>query len=264
MNLTKRIISYIKYNPYNIFKTIYINFHFFKFMTAIKFPIIIRGKCFLDFSGGGKIILTDNIYTGMVKIGISDPVRSYGETSFFRINGILKFHSGVVIRKGCRIHVEKGSVLELKKNVFVSDNTTIISYYNIQVGENTIIGNNSCIIDTDFHFMFDLNDKRIKNNKKKVIIGSDNWIGPYCMVKKGTITPSGTTLVGPFSMISSDYSKIINPNSIIGGCPAKLIKENCIIVSSHQREILLNNYYSTTQTLFKIPQGEDSFNWARK
>ena len=59
-----------------------------------------------------------------------------------------------------------------------------------------------------------------------MIIGSFNWICNNTSVKAGVKTPDHT-IAASSSVLTKDYTQIIKPYSIIGGCPAKLIKENC-------------------------------------
>ena len=65
---------------------------------------------------------------------------------------------------------------------------------------------------------------------KDIIIGEDSWIGNHVIINKGTILPKGT-IVSAMSLVNKDYSVLLNEHSIIGGVPAKLLKENKIRVN---------------------------------
>lgn len=52
----------------DILKTIYFNFHYFSFKTAMRFPFVIFWRTNL-YKMNGSIIINSPIYPGMVKIG---------------------------------------------------------------------------------------------------------------------------------------------------------------------------------------------------
>lgn len=195
----------------NLVKTLIFNFVFFPLRYAIRFPVLIWGKFKID-SFKGKIVLLHEPHFGMLKLGISDPVRSFGEKSFFSLHGLLILGDNVVIRKGMRILVKEKAELILSDNVYIGDCNTIISKKRITIGEATRIGNNTVFMDTDFHYIINTDTGIVKDNNKDIYIGENNWIGGNCIIKKGAVTPKGTILAGPFSMINKNYVGKINEN----------------------------------------------------
>lgn len=228
----------------NIFKTIIFNLVFFKLKDAIKFPVLIWGG-FKIASYKGKINPLVPIKTGMLKLGISDPVRSYAQKSYFKLEGTLNIGKNIIIRRGMRIHIETTGNVTLENNIVIGDCPTIISKNNIKIQQATRIGNNTTFMDTDFHYIINTETKKIKNNTSPIIIGENNWIGGWCIIKKGTITPKGTIIAGPFSMVSKDYTSIIPEYCLIGGSPAKLIQQNLRRVNNIKNEHLLSDWFKT-------------------
>ena len=76
---------------------------------------------------------------------------------------------------------------------------------------------------SDIHTIFSLSapSKPINQPNRGVFIGDHVWIGHRVMILKEVIIPNGC-IVGALSLVTR---KIFNPNSIIGGSPAKVIKE---------------------------------------
>lgn len=228
----------------NIMKTIIFNFSFFKLKDAIKFPVLIWGKIKID-SHRGTINIKAPIKTGMIKLGISDPVRSYGCTSFFKLEGTLNIGKNIIIRKGMRIDVEKTGVLTLDDYVVLGDCVTVIVKNTIIIQKYTRIGNNTTLMDTDFHYIINTTTHKVKNNTAPIIIGEENWIGGWCTIKKGSVTPKGTIIAGPYSMIGKDYRQLIPEYSLIGGSPAKLILENMRRIHNLDTESSLSEWFKT-------------------
>ena len=252
-NLLKAIYGKIVYililkNHINYSKTILINFLTLPFKQAIKLPIIIYGPCKLA-SVSGSIILNCPVQHGIIKIGKSDPPRSYSSQSYIAVYGKLEFQGKSIIRRGSSIHINKTGHLLIGKNVTIGCNVSIRCEEKIVIGEATSIGNNSIFMDTDFHYTINTLSREIKKNTAPIEIGKNNWMGSWCTIKKGAKTPKGTIIAGPFSMIGKDYTNKIPEYSIIAGSPAKLIVENIRRINNINSEYLVkeklknsNNY----------------------
>ncbi len=232
-------------------QTLYINLRTLPFKQAIKVPVLIYGKTKI-LSLKGSIVITENIEYGILKIGICDPIRSYDSVNLIDIDGVLKVSPGNVLRQGIKIRISQKAEVVLHKNVYIGDNNTIISDEAIIIGANTRVGNNTTFIDTDFHYMINVNAREVKNNKGAILIGDNNWIGGWCTVKKGAKTPNATILAGPYSMISKDYTKLIEENSIIGGTPAKLLIDGFRRVNSTTSEIEIGNHYNNYSETYTL------------
>jgi len=85
----------------------------------------------------------------------------------------------------------------------------------IIIGDNVRCGNNTMIMDTDWHW----NDPRTGPNAP-VEIGDNVWLGINVTVMKG-VTIGENTVVAAGSIVT----KALPPNVIAGGIPAKVIRE---------------------------------------
>ncbi len=239
----------------NILKTIYVNLRCFSLPVALRFPIFIYGKCKV-ISLKGEIKIAGEIKKGTIKIGVSDPLRSLNSISTIKIAGKIIFGNNVVLRRGITLGCEFNSVINIGRHTYIGDNVTILSHLNITFGNYVRVANNTTFMDSDIHFMLNVDTNEIKYNRQSILIGNNNWIGSWVTVKKGAITPDFTIVVGPYSMLSKDYRSILPPYSIIGGVPAKLITSGLRRIDNNSSELLLNNYYATSNKTFVLDKLE--------
>lgn len=242
----------------NIIKTILFNFSFFPLRDAIKFPVLIWGK-FKIASYKGKIETLVKPHWGMLKLGITDPVRSLSANSYLDLKGKLIIGNNVVIRRGMNIEIDKDAILNLEDDVYIGDNNTIIAKKNIKIGTATRVGNNTTFMDSDFHYVINTQTGIIKSVSKSINIGINNWIGGNCIIKKGAITPKGTILAGPFSMISKNYVGKIPENCLIAGCPAKVVVENVRRVNNPNSDMIISKWFSNHDEPFQYKGDIESF-----
>ena len=239
-------------NRLNIFQTFWANFLYLPLSQAIKFPILVYGPC--SISGMGNIIFSEKTYTGMLKLGLSDPVRSAFDKSFIRISGDLFCGNRVILRRGIKMEILERGEVHIANDVSIGHNVTIICRTHIQIGRATSVGNNTTFMDNDFHFVINTTTKTVKDFKDTIEIGVNNWIGGWCTIKKGTKTPMGTIIAGPYSMTSKNYIDKIPEYSIIGGSPAKLIVENMRRINNDIIQKKLFTYFENNIQPYQFPQ----------
>lgn len=258
-NIIKRIcnkwIYFTLEDRVNIIKTITINFLLLPIKQALHFPIIIYGPCKLGMLTG-KVVFLSPIKKGLLKIGLSDPMRSYHSKSFVSIKGTLEIGKNIVLRRGINLFIEPQGHLSLKDDVFIGDNNTINSSKYIEFGCATRVGNNSVFMDTDFHYIINTATREVKKNKQPIIIGTNCWIGGWCTIKKGTQLPNRTIVAGPYSMVGKNYTNIIPEGSLIAGSPAKLLIKDIRRINNLRSEAFLTKYLSENNT-YVLPDNEN-------
>ncbi|MGL5918986.1 MAG: hypothetical protein ACRCZQ_00555, partial [Bacteroidales bacterium] len=73
----------------NVYKTIRLNFKYFPFKTAIKFPILVYGKLEL-LNMGGSVIIQGDIKSRMIKIGYnSDQFVASNTCGLWDVKGLI-------------------------------------------------------------------------------------------------------------------------------------------------------------------------------
>lgn len=216
MYLFFKSFSYLFKNNIAIWKTVFFNFHYFSFSTAIKFPVILYKGVRLKKTRGKIIIESTPVRTGMVRIGM----KTYGfhtrkDTTIWELyNGTVIFENYVLIGKGTFIHVGKNAVLKLEQHTGFGGNDRIICDKSVTIKANTKVAWDVQIIDTDFRATINTVTKTKNIVKKDIIIGQNNWLCFGSTILKGTITPNNC-IVGAKSVINSDFSNA-GENIVIG------------------------------------------------
>ena len=251
-------LEYLKYliskKKPKIFKTIYINLRSLPFSVAIKFPIFVYGKCeFVTLKG--SIEINGEIKMGMIHIGVPD-IRSVDSVSVIANRGTIRFNGNIIIRSGLRISVYNSGVLVFGKKCVLGDFTTIFCTKSITIGNGIRFANNVVVMDTDIHYLLNVETGDVQFNKKEIILGDYNWIGSFVSIKKGTYTPDYTIVVGPYSTACQDYRNTIAPYSMIAGNPAKLIRTGYLRVFNEKLEEKIDKHYSETNSVFKLDLNE--------
>lgn len=160
---------------------------FFHGARMIRFPIIIRGKKYIDF---GRKLTT-------------------GYNCRFEVNGI-----------------HQGKRLVFGKNVNIGDNVRISCCDSVEIGSNVLIGSRVLIIDNS-HGSYTGNkcdSPAIPPNQREIksspIVIEDNvWIGEGAVIQQGVTIGQGS-IIGANSVVTSNVPN----NCICAGMPAKVIK----------------------------------------
>jgi len=188
--------------------------------TAIKFPFLVARKTKLSNLKGTVNIVSDEIKTGMIQIGLGDvPV-------FDRVKSRTVWNNvGTVIFKGsaCIGHGSKigcGGTLTFGNNFQITAESMIICDHEINFGDDVLLSWQIQIMDTDFHKVYH-NDTR-QNKKSAITIGNHTWIGSRSIINKG-VTLGNNTIVAAGTVVTKSFTE---SNSMIGGVPAKIIRNN--------------------------------------
>lgn len=259
-DLIKKVISRLNHcwevPRINLGKTLLFNLLTLPIKDAVKLPVVIYGPCSIG-SITGRVNLLSKAHYGMLKIGISDTVRSRHSKSYVSIAGVLEIDDDTTLRKGIHLRITKEGILRLCKSAYVGDNNTIIAKCLIELRHSVRVGNNTTFMDTDFHYVINTSNREVKCNKKPIIIGENCWIGGWCTIKKGTKLPKGTIVAGPYSMTSKDYTRNIAECSLIAGSPAKVIVEGMRRINNEQSDIEINNFYKNKEGTFVLQYDRD-------
>lgn len=169
-------------------------------------------NCYLNAPKGNHII-TDNVIIGEKSIIGSAPVRVH-----IKHRGVLKLEKKSFIRGGCKFLINGNGVVVLGENSYVNWNSTIATGGNakVKIGKNCAIAWNTNIIAYDFHVF----NEQIYSDD--IIIEDNVWIGANTTILKGVKIGEGS-VVAANSIITKGY---FPKNSLIGGNPGKVLKEN--------------------------------------
>jgi acetyltransferase-like isoleucine patch superfamily enzyme len=131
----------------------------------------------------------------------------------------LTVHDDFTLYQGASIVINRNAKVVLKGRSYLNTNSFIRCSEYIEVGRNTYISGNVTIRDSDVHSI-SFNGV-YKKNTSSVIIGNHVWIGENSVILKG-VTLSDGVVVASNSVVTKSFPT----NVLIGGNPAKVIKEN--------------------------------------
>jgi len=214
-----------KFFQHNWLAILYFNFKMLPWKQAIHLPF--------DFYYGvkfkklcGDIILdSDNVYRGMVKFGGRGSEMFSGHKVILNIVGKCEFRGQAEIGYGTFMHISNGAIVKFGEKVRIGALCKLYANKEIVFGDEIDVSWESQIFDTNFHEIKNLDDQKTITKDGIIRIGSFNWFGNRCNIMKGTITPNHL-IVASNSLTNKDYTKDINPYSMLAGSPARLVKTN--------------------------------------
>lgn len=129
-----------------------------------------------------------------------------------------KFGKRVVIYPG--VWIAPGRNLIVGDDVDIAKDVLITTAGGVEIGDRTLIGYRTQIISAN-HIIPPIGERIFcsGHNYKKVTIGKDVWIGANCIINAGVTIGEGAVIAS-----GAVVTKDVEPYSIVGGIPAKVIK----------------------------------------
>lgn len=150
------------------------------------------------------------------------PVRCDGSGNV-EIGAAVTFGYGLAPRSGNgEILVQaraSNSVVKIGRNTSFSNNVSIISNEQIEIGEDCLIGDFCSFFDCDFHVIDPQTRRMGHGSVGKIVIGNNVWFGSRVIVQKG-VSIGNNSIIAPNSVVT----QCIPENSIAAGVPAKVIR----------------------------------------
>lgn len=112
------------------------------------------------------------------------------------------------------LHIDVASGLEIGENVFINYNSSMMAAGGIVIEDNVQIGPNVMLVTTNHDF----NQRDIVIHKP-IVIKKSAWIGGRSLILPG-VTVGENAVVAGGAVVTKD----VEPNTIVGGNPAKVIK----------------------------------------
>lgn len=162
-----------------------------------------------------NIKVKKRLEVGIAYVGFSHK----NDRTLLNIQGKLIFRENYLIGRGCRFDVGKKGIIEFGIGGYINNDSTFIIMNKLLVGDNCAISWNCQFLDCDFH-EFSYPGK--KESDPSIIIGDHVWIGCGSKIYKGSVIPDGC-IVASDSVVKGVFT---TKNALIGGNPARVLKEN--------------------------------------
>lgn len=185
----------------------------FKLNKIIEGPksfLWIHKKTAVQFEKSSRLILK-----GPINLGQSWTKQNYFQSLLcLRENAIFEVTNQLTAFEGIKIYVNKNAHLSIDGGTFNSS-VNISCFNRIEIGRDCFISENTMIRDSDNH--------PIVNSEisKPIRIGDYVFIGINVTILKGVTIGDGA-VVAAGSVVASD----VPSRALVGGVPAKVIKEN--------------------------------------
>lgn len=169
--------------------------------TGVKYgkKLLLKGMPVIFNKGGATLEIGDNCRIN---------------SSF--LSNLVGLYSRTIIVTRCA-----GARIRIGDNVGISG-ATIYARGSITIGDNTMIGGNTKILDNDFHPIdaeARLRDDRSRIGVRPIVIGKNCFIGCNSLILKGTQL-GDNCVVGAGAVVSG----VFEDNCVIAGNPARVIK----------------------------------------
>lgn len=227
MSVLDKLIYHWHFPKLNILKTILFNYKVLPLKQAIKLPVYLYGKVDFYFLKGNVEFRNCQLTRGMVTLGKNKEYLGTPKSSLIIMdpNSKLIFNGSCEISSNFLIRIGAKANLNLGKGVFFGSGVKVICINNVKIGKASRIAFESQLIDSDFHYVYNLEKQVVKSRERDIMIGEYNWIGNRTTVSKGTVTQD-FTIVAASSMLNKDYTRIEEPYPVLAGLPAKIVSKN--------------------------------------
>nr|DAH43337.1 MAG TPA: hypothetical protein [Caudoviricetes sp.] len=122
-----------------------------------------------------------------------------------------------VVYSGCSIGIQENATLSIGTG-YMSFDSIIRCSERITIGNGVFIAEGVLIRDSDGHNI--ISDKSHRN-KAPIVIGNHVWIGSRATILKGVTIGDGA-IIAAGAVVTKD----VPPKTLVGGVPAKIIREN--------------------------------------
>jgi len=192
-----------------LLKTCYYNFK----CNHYSCPIFIYPNVHFRIGSKAKIIHNG----GRLKVGRRWTIGRFFPSEFIIAdNGTLEINDDFEIYTGCSIVVDSGAKLSLGKSK-INLNSRIAVFNSITIGDNVYISENATLRDSDNHAI----SGSATNHSAPITIGNNVLIGINSTILKGVTIGDGSVIAA-----NSLVNKTVPPNTLVGGVPAKILREN--------------------------------------
>lgn len=249
----------------NIWATLRVNISLLPFKQAIKLPIYVYGPTYIH-SLKGSVDLSGPIKSGMLRLGYR--YVDLGVMSFSRnviwIDGHIKSCGTVLLGGGINLVVNNAdSIIVFEENVQIGSGTKIFARNFIHIGAYSQITMGCTVMDTNMHYVKNIETGEIPRSEGNIKIGRNCWINAGSIITKGAVLPD-YTIVARNSFVNKDYGSY-GEYRILAGSPAKALKGHYQRIFNWNIERTLDKQFECEDTqIVQEPKGpidEPRWSW---
>ncbi len=173
-------------------------------------PLRIRNNVCFDLSKSCKFNINGTLVFGDIRYKNTGKkiILRMDDNSKIIVNGSFNFFYG------CDIVLFKNATLTLG-NSFINSDAKIRCHKSITIGDDCAISHDFTIMDSNAHYLDG------DNKTKPVVIKDHVWIGTRVTILSGVTVGDGAVIAA-----GSIVTKDVPAHSLVGGNPAKVLKEN--------------------------------------
>lgn len=188
---------------------------------AVHIPILIHPSVKVESLPHGAIQFHGKIRYGMFVFGYKGTAGQSNCKSLIAIKpgARLIVSEGVQMARGTRIVISKGE-MRIGRNFWCNGDCYFNCTTKITIGDNNMYGWNICFNTSDGHHVYENGAE--KPMEGDITIGNHVWIASHCIIGKNT-SIADNCVVAQHSLVGKRFEQA---NCLIGGMPAKIIKEN--------------------------------------
>ncbi len=154
----------------------------------------------------------------------------------------------------------KRGTIRIGDYCLITPGARILAARSITLGDNTMLGSNVLISDSDWHDLYDRTSA--PGDGAPIVTGKNAWIGERSIICKG-VTIGENSIIGAGSVVTKD----IPSNVVAAGNPAKVVKEFDPTREFTTRETIFadpKKLYDDTWGLYKwLTRNNSSLGWLR-
>ena len=205
----------------NFAKTVFFNFRYLPFKQAVHLPIQVTLNLKKIKIKRGQIILK-KYWRKSVRLGCHGSIglQEFSGGIYLSQNSKLIFHGSARIGQGTVLRCDENAVIEIGEGFYCNKNCFFKCTDKIVFGDRCIVGWNVQINTINGHRIWE--DGIEKKDNGSIIIGDHVWLTSNVIITKG-VTVSEESVVAQGAVLTSVFLK---KHVLIGGVPAKVIKEN--------------------------------------
>lgn len=197
------------------------SFRYLPWRMALYIPILVHPNVRVKRLPKGAINFQVPLRRGMFVFGFDGTIGQSNCRSLIDISpgGQLIVADGIAMARGTRLVIGSRGLMTIGRNFWCNGDSYFNCTTKISIGDDNMYGWDVQFNTSDGHHVIENGIE--KPMEGDITIGNHVWIASHCLVGKGSFVPDGC-VVAQRSLVTKVFDK---PNCLIGGMPAKILKE---------------------------------------